>query len=114
MSKKLLEPFRLGDLSLRNRIAMAPLTRARSGPDRIPNALMVEYYTQRASAGLIITEATTVSAQGNGWNESPGIYTDAMAEGWKPITEAIHNKGGTVFLQLWHCGRASHSDFHGG
>jgi 2,4-dienoyl-CoA reductase-like NADH-dependent reductase (Old Yellow Enzyme family) len=114
MSKKLLEPFTLDDLTLRNRIAMAPLTRARSGKDRIPKPIMVEYYTQRASAGLILTEATTVSAQGNGWVESPGIYTDAMAEGWKKVTEAIHDQGGTVFLQLWHCGRASHSDFHGG
>ncbi len=114
MTKKLLEPFTLYGLTLHNRIALAPMTRARSGADRIPKPIMAEYYAQRASAGLIITEATTVSAQGNGWNESPGIYTDAMVEGWKPVTEAIHAKGGTVFLQLWHCGRASHSDFHGG
>ncbi|MEM1223049.1 MAG: alkene reductase [Verrucomicrobiota bacterium] len=114
MSKPLLEPFALGDLQLRNRIVMAPMTRARSGPERIPNALMAEYYAQRASAGLILTEATTVSAQGNGWVESPGIYTDAMMEGWKEVTEAVHAKGGTIFLQLWHCGRASHSDFHNG
>jgi 2,4-dienoyl-CoA reductase-like NADH-dependent reductase (Old Yellow Enzyme family) len=90
------------------------MTRARSGADRIPKPIMAEYYTQRASAGLILTEATTVSAQGNGWNESPGIYTDAMAGDWKQVTEAIHAKGGTIFLQLWHCGRASHSDFHEG
>ncbi|MFT5836935.1 MAG: N-ethylmaleimide reductase [Candidatus Azotimanducaceae bacterium] len=114
MPKQLLEPLSLSGLSLRNRIAMAPMTRARSGADRIPKPIMAEYYAQRASAGLIITEATTVSAQGNGWNESPGIYTDAMAEGWKPLTEAVHAQGGTIFLQLWHCGRASHSDFHDG
>lgn len=114
MTQKLLESFQIGDLKLRNRIALAPMTRARSGADRIPNALMAEYYAQRASAGLILTEATTVSAQGNGWVNSPGIYTDAMAEGWKLTTEAVHAKGGAVFLQLWHCGRASHSDFHGG
>lgn len=114
MSKLLLGSFTIGDLTLRNRIVMAPLTRARSGQARIPKPIMAEYYAQRASAGLIITEATTVSAQGNGWVESPGIYTDAMAEGWQKVTEAIHAKGGTVFLQLWHCGRASHSDFHEG
>jgi len=114
MTKKLLEPFEIGDLPLRNRIALAPMTRARSGADRTPKPIMAEYYAQRSSAGLVLTEATTVSAQGNGWNESPGIYTDPMGEAWKPITEAIHAKGGTVFLQLWHCGRASHSDFHGG
>jgi N-ethylmaleimide reductase len=90
------------------------MARARSGAERIPNALMAEYYSQRASAGLVITEATTVSAQGNGWDESAGIYTDAMTEGWKLTTEAVHSKGGAVFLQLWHTGRASHSAFHGG
>ncbi|MEP4077213.1 alkene reductase [Haloferula sp.] len=113
-STQLLQPFALHDLPLRNRIAMAPMTRARSGADRIPNTLMAEYYAQRASAGLIITEATVVSEQGIGWQDSPGIYTDAMVEGWKLVTEAIHAKGGTVFLQLWHCGRASHSSFHDG
>lgn len=110
----LLAPFQLGDLQLNNRIALAPLTRARSGPDRIPNALMAEYYSQRASAGLLISEATTVSPQGNGWVESPGIYTHAMIEGWRQITAATKAKGATFFLQLWHTGRASHSDFHGG
>ena len=110
----LLSPFNLHDLSLANRIALAPMTRARSGKDRIPNALMAEYYQQRASAGLVITEATTISEQANGWNESPGIYTDAMVEGWKAVVDAVHAKGGTIFMQLWHCGRASHSSFHGG
>jgi len=114
MSQKLYAPFTFSDLSLQNRIALAPMTRARSGAERVPNALMAEYYSQRSSAGLVITEATTVSAQGNGWDESPGIYTDAMTEGWKLTTEAVHAKGGSVFLQLWHTGRASHSDFHAG
>ncbi|MEB3231980.1 MAG: alkene reductase, partial [Leptolyngbyaceae bacterium] len=104
---KLLEPFELSGLTLANRVVMAPLTRARAGGDRIPNAIMAEYYAQRASAGLIISEATTISAQANGWNESAGIYTDAMMEGWKPVLEAVHAKGGVMFLQLWHCGRAS-------
>lgn len=111
---KLLEPFKLRDLELKNRVVMAPMTRARAGEERIPNALMAEYYTQRASAGLIITEATTISEQANGWVQSPGIYTDAMAEGWQQTVDAVHSKGGTIFLQLWHCGRASHSDFHDG
>lgn len=107
-------PFQLHDLSLQNRIALAPMTRARAGESRVANALMAEYYAQRASAGLVITEATTVSEQANGWVNSPGIYTDEMVEGWKATVDAVHAKGGTIFLQLWHCGRASHSDFHGG
>lgn len=110
----LLTPIQLGDLTLKNRIAMAPMTRARSGKERIPNSMMAEYYRQRASAGLLISEATTVSPQGNGWNESPGIYTDAMVEGWKGVVDAVHQADGVIFLQLWHCGRASHSSFHGG
>lgn len=113
-SPHLLTAFESEALSLKNRVVMAPLTRARSGPDRIPNAIMSEYYTQRASAGLIIAEATTVSAQGNGWNESPGVYTDEMQAGWEPIVEGVHEAGGKIFLQLWHTGRASHSSFHNG
>ena len=93
---------------------MAPLTRARSGKDRVPNELMVEYYTQRASAGMIIAEATTISTQGIGWVDSPGIYNDAQVAGWKSITSALRAAGTPVILQLWHCGRASHSSFHGG
>jgi N-ethylmaleimide reductase len=111
---RLLEPFRLHDLDLRNRVVMAPLTRSRSGPDRIPNSTMAEYYAQRSSAGLIVSEATTISPQANGWLESPGIYTDAMEAGWRIITDAVHARGGRIFLQLWHMGRASHSAFHGG
>ncbi len=90
------------------------MTRSRAGEERLPNALMAEYYTQRATAGLVITEATTISEQANGWNQSPGIYTDAMMEGWRLSVDAVHAAGGTIFLQLWHCGRASHSSFHGG
>lgn len=90
------------------------MTRARAGKDRLTNKLMAEYYTQRASAGLLITEATTISEQANGWNESPGIYSDAMTDGWKELVSSIHGAGGKVFLQLWHCGRASHSSFHNG
>ena len=114
MTYRLLEPFRLHDLELRNRVVMAPLTRSRSGPDRVPNTTMAEYYAQRSSAGLIVSEATTISPQANGWLESPGIYTDAMEAGWRLITDTVHARGGRIFLQLWHMGRASHSDFHGG
>ena len=110
----LFQPFDLHGLSLPNRIVLAPMTRGRAGADRLPNRLMAEYYTQRSSAGLLITEATTISEEANGWNESPGIYTDEMAEGWKLTTDAVHAKGGVIFLQLWHTGRASHSSFHQG
>lgn len=110
----LLSPFDLRGLPLRNRVVMAPLTRARAGKERIPNDLMVEYYLQRASAGLIIAEATTISEQGFGWVDSPGIYNDAQVAGWSKITSALRERGTPFFLQLWHCGRASHSSFHGG
>ena len=113
-SPHLLSPFNLLGLPLRNRVAMAPLTRGRAGLERVPNDLMVEYYTQRASAGLIIAEATTISEQGIGWVDSPGIYNDAQVAGWKRITAALRARGTPFFLQLWHCGRASHSSFHGG
>lgn len=113
-SLKLLEPIALGSIQLRNRVVMAPMTRARAGESRLPNELMSEYYTQRASAGLIVTEATTVSRQANGWNQSPGIYTDEMTEAWRMVVDDVHAMGGTIFLQLWHCGRASHSRFHDG
>lgn len=113
-TQKLLEPLKLGPFEVSNRVALAPMTRARAGRERIPNQLMAEYYEQRATAGLIITEATTISEQANGWNESPGIYSDEMADGWKPTIDAVHKVDGKIFLQLWHCGRASHSSFHGG
>lgn len=114
MNSPLLQPVDLHDLTLRNRVVMAPMTRGRAGAARIPNRLMAEYYAQRSSAGLVITEGTTISEEANGWNESAGIYTDEMAEGWKRTTSAVHKKGGLIFLQLWHTGRASHSSFHGG
>jgi 2,4-dienoyl-CoA reductase-like NADH-dependent reductase (Old Yellow Enzyme family) len=107
----LFTPIRLGDLELPNRIFMAPLTRARSGPSRVPNPLMVEYYRQRASAGLILTEATVVSAQGIGYADTPGIWTAEQVEGWKDVTRAVHESGGHIFLQLWHVGRVSHPSF---
>ena len=110
--KQLLTPFALGNITLNNRIVLAPMTRARAGKERIANALMTEYYVQRAGAGLLITEATSISEQGLGWVDSPGIYSDAHVKGWKQVTDAIHNKGTPIFLQLWHCGRASHSSFH--
>ena len=110
----LLQPFTMHDVELQNRVVLAPMTRARAGVERLPNALMAEYYRQRSGAGLVITEATTISELANGWNQSPGIYTDEMAEGWTLTTKAVHDEGSFVFLQLWHCGRASHSSFHGG
>jgi N-ethylmaleimide reductase len=113
-SPHLLSTYDLRGLPLRNRVVMAPLTRARAGRERVPNDLMAEYYTQRASAGLIISEATSISEQGLGWVDSPGIYSDAQVAGWRKTTAALHAKGTPVFLQLWHCGRASHSSFHGG
>lgn len=108
----LLTPLQLNpDLPLRNRVVMAPLTRARAGVERMPNSLMAEYYAQRAEAGLIISEATVISLQGCGWNESPGVYLDTQAEAWSSIVDEVHARGGRMFLQLWHCGRASHSSF---
>jgi N-ethylmaleimide reductase len=108
----LLSPFNLRGLLLKNRVAMSPLTRSRAGKERMPNSLMAEYYGQRASAGLIITEGTVISKQAIGWLNTPGIYTDEQAEAWKGIVDAVHAKGAPIFLQLWHCGRASHSSFH--
>ena len=90
---------------------MAPLTRCRAGVERVPNALMAEYYAQRASAGLIITEATVVSAQGIGYPDTPGIWSSEQVEGWKLTTKAVHAAGGLIFLQLWHVGRISHPDY---
>src|SRR6202042_628161 len=114
MNSVLFQPFRLHDLTLRNRIVLSPMTRGRAGNARLPNRLMAEYYAQRSSAGLLVTEATTISEEANGWNESPGVYTDEMTEGWKHTTNAVHEKGGVIFVQLWHTGRASHSSFHNG
>jgi N-ethylmaleimide reductase len=113
-SNALFQPFALHELTLQNRIVLAPMTRSRAGKQRVPNRLMAEYYAQRSSAGLLITEATTISEEANGWNESPGIYTDEMMEGWKHVVDTVHDRGGVIFLQLWHMGRASHSSFHNG
>ena len=110
MLKKLLSPFKLGSQNLPNRVVMAPLTRSRAGqPGDVPTALNVEYYSQRASAGLIVTEATQVSRQGQGYAWTPGIYTDEQEAGWKNVVHAVHAKGGHISLQLWHVGRISHS-----
>ena len=107
---KLFTPFQLGDLTLKNRVVMAPLTRNRANKhDDAPNALNVEYYRQRAGAGLIITEATQISQQGQGYIWTPGIYRDAHVAGWKAVTDAVHAQGGVIFAQLWHVGRVSHS-----
>ncbi len=111
---KLFDELRIGDLTLKNSVALAPLTRGRAGESRVPNDLMAEYYHQRATAGLLITEATVISEQGIGWIGSPGIYTKEMVEGWKKVTSRVKDAGTPIFLQMWHCGRASHSDFHGG
>ena len=112
--KQLLTPLEMSGLTLKNRVVLAPMTRARADDGRVPNELMAEYYAQRSGAGLLITEATVVSEQGIGWVDSPGIYSEAQVEGWKLVTDAVHAKGAPIFLQLWHCGRASHSAFHGG
>ncbi|WP_413161373.1 alkene reductase [Capilliphycus salinus ALCB114379] len=111
-SPLLLSSFDLKDLTLKNRVVMAPMTRSRAGTERLPNALMAKYYHQRASAGLIITEATVISKQARGWQQTPGIYSDEQTEAWKQVVDAVHSKGTPIFLQLWHCGRASHSSFH--
>ncbi len=107
-------PLKLGTLRLPNRIIMAPMTRGRSGKEHIPNALMTKYYRQRASAGLIISEATAVSKDGFGWVGAPAIYSDEQQEGWRAVTGEVHDAGGRIFLQLWHMGRVSHPDFLGG
>jgi 2,4-dienoyl-CoA reductase-like NADH-dependent reductase (Old Yellow Enzyme family) len=104
----LFEPLKAGALELPNRIVMAPLTRTRATPDgRVPVDLMVEYYRQRASAGLILTEATSVDPMGVGYPRTPGIWSDEQTEGWKPVTKAVHDAGGRIVLQLWHVGRIS-------
>jgi 2,4-dienoyl-CoA reductase-like NADH-dependent reductase (Old Yellow Enzyme family) len=110
----LIKPIQVGDLNLPNRVVMAPLTRCRASAGRVPNALMAEYYAQRAGAGLILSEATSVSPQGVGYPDTPGIWSDEQVQGWKLVTKAVHAAGGRIFLQLWHVGRISHPDFLGG
>ncbi|MHA6691347.1 alkene reductase [Devosia sp. A449] len=103
----LFEPFALGSLTLPNRLVMAPLTRNRVGEDGVPNAMLVDYYAQRATAGLIIAEATQVCPEGQGYGLTPGIHTQEQIAGWRQVTDAVHQRGGRIFLQLWHVGRVS-------
>ncbi len=110
----LFDPLQLGALTLPNRILLAPLTRARAGKERIPNALMAEYYRQRAGAGLIISEATSVMPMGVGYANTPGVWSAGQVAGWKLVTQAVHAAGGRIFLQLWHVGRISDPMFLGG
>ena len=107
-TSKLLEPFKLGSITLSNRLVMAPLTRNRALEGLVPNPLAVEYYGQRASAGLLISEATQVSQQGQGYQDTPGIYSKEQIAGWRKVTDRVHAQGGRIFLQLWHVGRISH------
>jgi N-ethylmaleimide reductase len=113
-STDLFSPYRLGDIALDNRFVMSPMTRSRAVDGNVPNPLAETYYVQRASAGLIITEATQVSPQGVGYIRTPGIHSAEQVAGWKAITDAVHRVGGTIFAQVWHVGRISHPDFHGG
>ena len=111
----LFDPLKIGDLEVPNRIFLAPLTRNRStGPGRVPNALMGEYYAQRASAGLILTEATSVAPAGVGYPQTPGVWSDEQVEGWRTVVEGVHAAGGRIFLQLWHVGRISDPHYHDG
>ena len=114
MHNSLLQPIRLGAIEAPNRILMAPLTRGRASAGSVPNDMMVEYYRQRASAGLIITEATGISVEGLGWPAAPGIWNDAQVQGWRHVTDAVHQADGRIVLQMWHMGRLVHPDFLGG
>jgi 2,4-dienoyl-CoA reductase-like NADH-dependent reductase (Old Yellow Enzyme family) len=105
----LFRPLQVGAIELPNRVLMAPLTRSRAHGDGTPKPMAVAYYRQRASAGLIISEATQISPMGKGYIDTPGIHSDAHVEGWKPIVEAVHAAGGRIFCQLWHVGRISHT-----
>lgn len=110
----LFDTVALGAIQAPNRVLMAPLTRGRATREAVPVPLMGEYYAQRASAGLIISEATGISREGLGWPYAPGLWTDAQVEGWKPVVEAVHNAGGRIVAQLWHMGRVVHSSLGGG
>jgi len=101
----LFTPYTLGSLTLSNRVVLAPLTRNRAGQGFVPSEFAATYYSQRASAGLLISEATQISRQGQGYQDTPGIYTQAQIDGWRTVTDAVHAKGGKIFLQLWHVGR---------
>ena len=104
----LFDPIRVGDIAAANRIVMAPLTRDRAGPGRTPTPLMATYYQQRASAGLIVSEGTQITAEGQGYLDTPGIYSAEQIAGWRRVTDAVHAKGGKIVVQLWHVGRISH------
>jgi N-ethylmaleimide reductase len=111
---KLFDPYRLGALELPNRIVMAPLTRNRASLGNVPSSLAAKYYAQRASAGLIISEATQVAPEGQGYEATPGIHSPEQIEGWREVTNAVHANGGRIFLQLWHVGRVSHASLQPG
>jgi N-ethylmaleimide reductase len=114
-AQPLLWPYRAGDSPFANRVVMAPMTRSRAtNADLVPTELHVQYYAQRASAGLIITEGTWVSRDAVGWHDVPGLFTDAQVRGWSAVTEAVHRAGGVIFAQLWHTGSLSHPDFFSG
>ncbi len=114
-TQPLFTPYRLGDLMLPNRIIMAPLTRMRAGSqDHVPTALQAAYYAQRATAGLIVTEATAISPDGFGWADTPGLWTADQVRGWRLVTDAVHAAGGRIVAQLWHTGAMSHPDLRGG
>src|ERR1700719_1432279 len=111
----LFTPVRMGDLDLPNRIVMAPLTRMRAGPiDHVPTALQAEYYAQRASAGLIVAEATAISPDGFGWADTAGLWSAEQVRGWRRVTDAVHAAGGRIVAQLWHTGAIAHPDLRGG
>ena len=113
MENKLFSSLQLGDLTLKNRFVMAPLTRMRATPSTLaPNELNAEYYRQRSGAGLIVTEASQISPLGMGYPLTPGIYSDAQVEGWEKVTKAVHDNDGKIFVQLWHVGRVSHTSLH--
>lgn len=114
MTNPLFQPYDLGQIRLANRIVMAPLTRSRAGAGLVPSELAPAYYSQRAGAGLIITEATQVSVQAQGYQDTPGLYTPEQIAGWRRVTDAVHAAGGKIFVQLWHVGRVSHVDLLGG
>src|SRR5580704_1267183 len=110
----LFDPIRFGAIDAPNRIMMAPLTRGRATRDHVPTPLMAQYYAQRASAGLIISEATGISQQGLGWPYGPGIWSQEQVAAWRNVTQAVHTAGGRIFCQLWHMGRLVHPSYLGG
>src|SRR6201995_962585 len=106
---KLFEPYKLGPITLPTRLVMAPLPRNRAiPPGMVPSPLAIDYYGQRSSAGLLVTEATQVSQQGQGYQDTPGIYSKEQVESWRKVTDRVHERGGRIFVQLWHVGRISH------